>query len=77
MGFIRELWVRPAYRGQGLGRALVEHAAAELEKSGAAELILTYDPDAFGFYQKLGFREDPACTAKNGETVVTRPVGGI
>ena len=56
---------------------MVEHAAAELEKSGAAELILTYDPDAFGFYQKLGFREDPACTAKNGETVVTRPVGGI
>ena len=34
----------------------MEHAAAELEKSGAAELILTYDPDAFGFYQKLGFR---------------------
>ena len=77
VGFIRELWVRPADRGQGLGRALVEHAAAELEASGAAELILTYDPDAFGFYQKLGFREDPACTAKNGETVVTRPVGGI
>ena len=72
VGFIRELWVRPAYRGQGLGRALVEQAAAELEKSGAAEIILTYDPDAFGFYQKLGFREDPAYTAKNGQGVVAR-----
>ena len=73
VGFVRELWVRPAYRGQGLGRALVEHAAAELEKSGAAEIILTYDPGALGFYRKLGFREDPAYTAKNGQGVVVRP----
>ncbi len=51
---IEALFVDPAHRGRGAGRALVEHALREL---GARTVdVNEQNPLAIGFYERLGFR---------------------
>jgi amino-acid N-acetyltransferase len=57
LGEIRSLLVDPAYRGRGIGRALVEHALDEAEALGLKEVLaLTYEGD---FFRSLEFVEIP------------------
>lgn len=52
---VRALWVEPGTRG-GTGRRLMEAFAAEAGRRGYTLLFLdTYDFQARGFYEKLGF----------------------
>jgi len=52
---IRSLIVDPTFRGQSVGRQLVEYALEEAENLGISEVLsLTYLPD---FFRKLGFEE--------------------
>ena len=52
---IRSLIVDPSFRGQSVGRKMVEHALKEARELGVAEVLsLTYLPD---FFRKLGFEE--------------------
>lgn len=54
LGEVRSLVVDDAFKGQGLGRLLVERIAAEARAIGLKRLMaLTYVP---GFFHKLGFR---------------------
>ena len=47
----------PAFRGRGLGRALLERVEAEGRARGAARLVLdTFSFQAPRFYEKLGYR---------------------
>jgi ribosomal protein S18 acetylase RimI-like enzyme len=57
--YIQDLWVDPALRGGGLGRALVAATARAAEAAGADHLILAVDGAnaARGFYRRLGFAE--------------------
>jgi GNAT superfamily N-acetyltransferase len=62
-GFISELFLRPAARGQGLGAALLETVKTEALERGAYRLSLlngkhreSYER---GFYQKQGWQERP------------------
>jgi len=48
------LWLIAATRGQGLGRALFEHAVAQARLAGARRLRILSDPHAEGFYQRMG-----------------------
>jgi GNAT superfamily N-acetyltransferase len=48
------LFVEPAHMGGGVGRALVEDAAARASGHGAARLEVTAGP-AQGFYERVGF----------------------
>ena len=62
-GFIHHTAVLPEYRGQGLGRRLVENALAALEAEGihkAALVVFEHNQLGNGFWEKLGFssRED-------------------
>lgn len=62
-GFIHHTAVLPEYRGQGLGRRLVESALAALEAEGihkAALVVFDHNQLGNGFWEKLGFtsRED-------------------
>ena len=60
--WIRMLAVDPAFRGQGVGAALVEWCVARARESGRARLVLhTTDPmrDAQRLYARLGFDRAP------------------
>jgi GNAT superfamily N-acetyltransferase len=52
------LWVDPAAIGRGVGSALLAAAVDAARSSGARELIIVADPNALGFYERAGARED-------------------
>jgi GNAT superfamily N-acetyltransferase len=54
----KRLYVRPAFRGLGLGRALMEWAMAEAREAGYAEIVGDTMPvmrDALALYERMGF----------------------
>ena len=52
-----DLWIRPNYIGQGIGKKLFKHAVALVEVQGGKTLRLVAEPNAIGFYQKMGMRK--------------------
>jgi putative acetyltransferase len=58
---MKRLFVRPGFRGKGLGRALVEAAIAEAGKIGYRRVLLdtigASMQDAIALYRLLGFKE--------------------
>jgi ribosomal protein S18 acetylase RimI-like enzyme len=57
--YLAELYVAPARRGQGLGRALMEEALAAARAEGATHMDLGTSEDdvaARSLYESLGFR---------------------
>jgi len=64
---MKRLYLRPQFRGKGLGRSLVDRIIAEARQIGYSRMRLdTVEPvmkDAVGLYRKIGFREiAPYCT---------------
>ncbi len=74
VGYIRELWVDKQYRNQKLGTKLVEEIYNHLKKEGVSKILLTYDEDAKGFYEKLGYEYDASYSTKNGERCVVKNI---
>ena len=60
---MKRLYLRPAFRGRGLGRVLAETIIAEARRIGYQRMRLdTIEPimkDAVEMYRRLGFREIP------------------
>ena len=57
--YLEDLFVRPAARGSGLGKALLAHLAALAVERDCARLewsVLDWNAPAIGFYQALGAR---------------------
>jgi ribosomal protein S18 acetylase RimI-like enzyme len=52
--WIENLWVSPEFIGQGVGKTLFLHAAALSRQRGYKTLQLEADPNAVGFYEKMG-----------------------
>src|SRR5262249_34791866 len=59
---LENLFLTPSLIGCGLGRQLFEHAVQSARALGAAELLIESDPNAEGFYRRMGAR-------RIGETV--------
>jgi len=53
---LEHLWVSPEYIGTGVGRALFDHAMQRAASLGAEVLSIEADPNAEGFYQRMGAR---------------------
>jgi GNAT superfamily N-acetyltransferase len=55
--FLEDLYVRPAYRGQGIGRELLAHVAGIAAARGCCRMewsVLNWNRRAVGFYEALG-----------------------
>jgi GNAT superfamily N-acetyltransferase len=63
-GRIRRVYVRPAWRNRGLGRALVSALIDEARRGFAAVRLRAENADAGRLYERLGFSpiEDPNAT---------------
>jgi GNAT superfamily N-acetyltransferase len=61
-------WIHPDAMGRGLGRRLFTHAVRYVKRRGPLLLSIVADPNAAGFYQRMGAR--PAGT-------VSAPIAGI
>lgn len=48
------LWILPQAMGRGIGRALFEHAATQAKAVGCSCIKIESDPNAEGFYQRMG-----------------------
>jgi ribosomal protein S18 acetylase RimI-like enzyme len=55
---IGDLYVAEAGRRHGTGRLLVDTVIENLRARGATHLFLNANPEAHGFYERLGFREE-------------------
>lgn len=51
---VEGLWVDPSAMGRGAGRALFEECVRRARAAGAARLIIDSDPNAVGFYERMG-----------------------
>jgi GNAT superfamily N-acetyltransferase len=65
------LFVEPAHMSSGIGRALVEDAAARASRDGATCLEVTAGP-AQGFYERVGFRLVGSAQTRFGPAVRLR-----
>jgi GNAT superfamily N-acetyltransferase len=54
--WLADLWVEPAWIGKGIGTRLFRRAAEHARQTGAAVLEWEAEPNALGFYEKMGAR---------------------
>ncbi len=55
--WLENLWVLPEYIGRGVGKELFHHATALARGRGYKSLQLEADPNAVGFYEKMGMKK--------------------
>jgi ribosomal protein S18 acetylase RimI-like enzyme len=55
--WIENLWVLPEYIGKGIGKQLFLHAMSRSLELGYKILQLEADPNAVGFYEKMGMHK--------------------
>lgn len=48
------LWIQPSSMRRGIGRALFAHAAEQAKTAGFDTIKIEADPNAEGFYQRMG-----------------------
>ncbi len=61
-GEVKRMWVRPAYRGLGLGRQVLDRLANHVRAAGVRTLRLETGVDqdaAIALYESVGFRRIP------------------
>jgi GNAT superfamily N-acetyltransferase len=75
VGWLEDLWIEPRWMGRGIGSALFGQVAAEARRRGAAWMEWEAEPNALGFYEKMGGR----CVRESAPTEWGRtlPIMGI
>ena len=54
IAWLDNLWVAPVFIGKGIGKMLFQHASQMAREHGYKILQLEADPNASGFYEKMG-----------------------
>ena len=54
--WLDDLWIEPSSIGTGIGSRLFQHAARVAEKLGASRMEWEAEPNALGFYERMGGR---------------------
>lgn len=54
--WLENIWVLPKHIGQGVGKDLFLHALYRARQQGYTTLKLEAEPNAVGFYEKMGMR---------------------
>jgi len=54
VGWLEDLWIDPPWIGRGVGRLLFEHVAGRARELGARRLEWEAEPNARGFYERMG-----------------------
>jgi ribosomal protein S18 acetylase RimI-like enzyme len=62
--WIEDLWVHPEWIGKGVGKQLFEHALASARARGFKSLRLEADPNAIGFYERMGMSRVGECLSE-------------
>lgn len=71
LAWLENLWVTPESIGSGIGRRLFLHAAGLARRRGYAILQLEADPNAAGFYEKMGMhRIGERCSEMDGRPCI-------
>jgi len=55
--FLRDLFIEPNRFCQGIGTALFQEALQYARERGARSITLGGDPNAIGFYRRMGMRQ--------------------
>lgn len=55
---LEHLWVSPGYIGKGIGAALFNHMLLRCKEMGAQTLKIESDPNARGFYERMGAKKE-------------------
>jgi GNAT superfamily N-acetyltransferase len=77
--YLEDLFVRPAFRGRGVGRALLEHLARLAVARGCGRFewsVLDWNEPAIGFYRALGARPMDGWTVMRVDGDALRALGG-
>jgi len=77
--YLEDLYVRPAFRGQGHGEALLHYLAALAVERGCARFewsVLDWNEKAIGFYKKLGAVPMADWTVHRVQGTVLRQLAG-
>jgi GNAT superfamily N-acetyltransferase len=53
---MEHFWVDPPWIGRGIGRALFEHGVRRARAVGSRRIEISSDPNARGFYERMGAR---------------------
>jgi GNAT superfamily N-acetyltransferase len=67
--WLEDLWIEPAWIGKGVGGQLFRHAARHAQRSGAAQLEWEAEPNAIGFYERMGGKYVRNSTSEWGRTL--------
>jgi GNAT superfamily N-acetyltransferase len=67
-----DLFVEPAFMRQGVGRALVEDAAARATSLGDLEMTVVAHPRNFAFYESVGFVRGEQTATRFGPATTMR-----
>jgi GNAT superfamily N-acetyltransferase len=54
VGWLEDLWIDPKWIGRGIGARLFRHAADQATRLGARRLEWEAEPNAIGFYERMG-----------------------
>ena len=68
------LWVLPEFIGHGIGKVLFQHAIKQCSKLGYDKLIIESDPNAVGFYEKMGAKRVGESLSEIDESLRVLPI---